>query len=134
MQSRPSRARELDGGLAEAYASLGLLRWSVGEMSLAQLALRKAVDLNPSYSMAHLWLGSVLVDDGGALLAAQSEYALAYQLDPLRNVIAYNCARMLGEIGQLDEAKRVQRCSGAPSRSSASANTMPRFSAWRDSA
>jgi TolB-like protein/tetratricopeptide (TPR) repeat protein len=102
-----ARALELDGGLAEAYASLGLLRWSVGEMSLAQLALRKAVDLNPSYSMAHMWLGSVLVEDDGALLAAQFEYALAYQLDPLQNVIGYNYASMLGQIGQLDEAKRV---------------------------
>lgn len=102
-----ARALELDGDLAEAYASLGLLRWSTGDLTLAELALRKAVDLNPNYSMAHTWLGSVLLEDRFALREAGEAYAKAYAIDPLQIVVANNHAQALGRLGRADEARAV---------------------------
>ena len=101
------RALELNGGLAEAYASLGLLRWSVGEMDFAQLALRKALELNPSYSMAHFWLGSVLLEAGGTLSEATAEYREAYSRDPYHGAIAINYASALAQLGEDEEARQV---------------------------
>jgi TolB-like protein/Tfp pilus assembly protein PilF len=102
-----ARALELDGDLAEAYASLGLLRWSTGDLTLAELALRKAVDLNPNYSMAHTWLGSVLLEDRFALREAGEAYAKAYAIDPLQIVVANNHAQALGRLARADEARAV---------------------------
>jgi TolB-like protein/Tfp pilus assembly protein PilF len=102
-----ARALELNGGLAEAYASLGLLRWSIGEMTFAQLALRKAIELNPSYSMAHFWLGSVLLETGGSLLDATAEYREAYSRDPYQATIAFNYASALGQLGEEEEARQI---------------------------
>lgn len=102
-----ARALELDGDLAEAYASLGLLRWSTGDLTLAELALRKAVDLNPNYSMAHTWLGTVLLEDRFALREAGEAYAKAYAIDPLQIVVANNHAQALGRLGRADEARAV---------------------------
>jgi TolB-like protein/Tfp pilus assembly protein PilF len=102
-----ARALKLNGGLAEAYASLGLLRWSVGEMTLAELALRKAIELNPSYSMAHFWLGSVLLETGGSLLDATAEYREAYSRDPYHAAIAFNYSSALAQLGEAEEARQI---------------------------
>jgi TolB-like protein/Tfp pilus assembly protein PilF len=102
-----ARALELNSGLAEAYASLGLLRWSVGEMDFAQLALRKAIELNPSYAMAHFWLGSVLLEEGGVLSDATAEYREAYDRDPYHLLIASKYANALAQLGNDEEAREI---------------------------
>jgi serine/threonine-protein kinase len=52
------RATSLDPNLAEAYATLGLLRsrydWKWDE---AAVFFRRAIDLNPGYATAHFWYG-----------------------------------------------------------------------------
>jgi serine/threonine protein kinase/Tfp pilus assembly protein PilF len=76
-------ALEIDDDIPEAYASLGLVRsfydwdWERGERDL-----RRAIALNPSYALAHHWLGIQLAvrrrfDE------AQEQVERARDLDPL---------------------------------------------------
>lgn len=101
-----ARALALDDSLAEAYASLGLLRLNQHDLTSAELALRSAVNLNPNYSMAHMWLGLVLDKTDGPA-AARYEYLRASELDPLHPVINRNLAISSGSTGRLQDAERV---------------------------
>jgi TolB-like protein len=101
-----ARALALDDSLAEAYASLGLLRLNQHDLTSAELALRSAVNLNPNYSMAHMWLGLVLDKTEGPA-AAREAYLQASQLDPLHPVINRNLAISSGSTGRLRDAQQV---------------------------
>ena len=98
-----ARALAIDDKLAEAYASLGLLRLNQYDLPAAEMALRSAVDLNPNYSMAHMWLGSVLNQTRGPS-AGLIEYERARDRDPLHPVINFNLAMTLGSNGQYEKA------------------------------
>jgi len=98
-----ARALALDDKLAEAYASLGLLRLNQADLPAAEMALRSAVDLNPNYSMAHMWLGLVLSQTRGPR-AGLVEYERAIDRDPLHPVINFNLAMPLGNNGQYEKA------------------------------
>jgi TolB-like protein/Flp pilus assembly protein TadD len=98
-----ARALALDDTLAEAYASLGLLRFNQGDLTAGELALRKAITLNDNYSMAHMWLGLVLDRIAGPA-AALREYRKAQEIDPLHPVINSNLAHALGATGHYEEA------------------------------
>jgi TolB-like protein/DNA-binding winged helix-turn-helix (wHTH) protein/Tfp pilus assembly protein PilF len=77
------KALELDDGLAEAHADLGLVKfqydwdWSGGEQEL-----KRAVTLNPSSSSAHLFYGLFLTVMGRADESVK-ETRIALELDPL---------------------------------------------------
>ncbi len=104
-----ARALYLNDELAEAYASMGLLRLHLGELVAAELALRKSISLNPQYSMAHMWLGLALQKDAG-LQSAYREFKAAKELDPLHPVINQNLADALGNMGRFeDAAARIQK-------------------------
>jgi adenylate cyclase len=108
-QYAAQRAILLDPGLAEGWASLGVLAvefdydWAVGE-----LALRHAVRLKPSYAMAHDWLSDVLLYTGRVeeSLAARRH---AHELDPLSSVGHANYAWALAAAGRWDEARTAYR-------------------------
>jgi len=82
------KAIEIDDGLAEAWTSLGSVRWWFDwDWQGAEEAYRRAVELNPNYPTAH--------DGYGMLLAARGRYdeavehfAKASDLDPLSLIIA----------------------------------------------
>ncbi len=101
-----ARALALDNGLAEAYASLGLLRLNQGNLDAAELALRQAVNLNPGYSMAHMWLGLALMETAGPA-AALEEFRAARRPDPLHPAIAVNTAEALAATGDYAGATGV---------------------------
>jgi len=77
------RAVELDPGLAEAWASLGLLKqlyeWDWDE---AGRAFERAIELSPSYPLAHSWYGAYLIARR-RFDAAEAQIEAAIQLDPL---------------------------------------------------
>jgi serine/threonine protein kinase/tetratricopeptide (TPR) repeat protein len=82
------RAIELDDGLAEAWASLGAVRWWFDwDWEGAEEAYRRAIALNPNYATAH---------DGYAMLLsarrrfdeAVEQISKASDLDPLSLIIA----------------------------------------------
>ena len=105
------KALELDDGLAEAHADLGLVKfqfdwdWSGGEQEL-----KRAVTLNPSSSSAHLFYGLFLTAMGRADESVK-ETRIALELDPLTpstNVqlgwVLYYARRHNESIAQLKKA------------------------------
>lgn len=82
------RALEIDDGLAEAWASLGAVRWWFDwDWDGAEEAYKRAIDLNPNYATAH--------DGYAMLLAARGRFGEAIEqntkaadLDPLSLIAA----------------------------------------------
>src|SRR5215469_15740908 len=60
------KALALDQNLAEAYAVIGLAHvgFAPSDLSLGDRELRRAIELNPSLALAHLYLGVSLVRQG----------------------------------------------------------------------
>lgn len=76
------RALEIDETLAEAHSSLGYIRHHEWDWTGATVELQRAIELNPSYAVAHHWYSHHLTSMGRieeSLMASQQ--ALAF--DPL---------------------------------------------------
>jgi TolB-like protein/Tfp pilus assembly protein PilF len=99
-----ARALALDSGLAEAYASLGLLRLNSNDPAAAELALRSATEINPNYSMAHMWLGLAL-EKAGDIQGAHEAFTRSALLDPLHPVVNHNVARSFRRFGEYETAR-----------------------------
>lgn len=82
------RALELDDQLAEAYATLAVVRYQFEwDWPGAEGDFRHAIALNPSYATAHQWYAEFL-SYAGRYEAAQAQIALAATFDPLSPTIA----------------------------------------------
>jgi eukaryotic-like serine/threonine-protein kinase len=102
------KALSLDDKLAEAHAALAAVKlWREFDWKGAEQGLRKAIELNPGYSTAHLWLALYLAAME-RMDEALAEIQLAYELDPLSRVINLNRARILHFARQYDQA--IARC------------------------
>ncbi|HUR97806.1 MAG TPA: protein kinase [Pyrinomonadaceae bacterium] len=77
-----TRALEIDPSLAEAYAALGLYYSNMEEWAKAEEYLRKSLELNPHYPLAHEWLAAVLVGTR-RFEEGTCEIVVAERLDPL---------------------------------------------------
>jgi serine/threonine-protein kinase len=92
------RAIELDPSVAEAYASLALIRslydW---EWQDARGLYQRAIELNPGYATAHHWLGVDWYALTGRFAEARAQLEIALQLDPLSSIIreGQNFVRLL---------------------------------------
>ncbi|MCB1626286.1 MAG: hypothetical protein KDI48_01075 [Xanthomonadales bacterium] len=75
------RAIELDPGLAEAHASMGLLLRDQGDKLGSIDAFQRAIELNPSYSPAHHWL-ALSFQDLGRLRDAMAALQASLRVDP----------------------------------------------------
>ena len=82
-------ALELAPQLAEAHATLGLVRENQGDLRAAADSLRRSLELNPEYTMALVWYGLVLVSQG-KFKEAEKCNREALQLDPLSPIINVN--------------------------------------------
>jgi TolB-like protein/Flp pilus assembly protein TadD len=105
------RATELDPTLAEAYATLGLLRCRYGwKWDEAAAFFRKAIELNPGYATAHHWYSVDYLAMMGRFDEALYEIDLAISLDPLSAIAQEGrgflqmLARRYGEARQQYEA------------------------------
>lgn len=100
------KALSLDDKLAEAHAALAAVKlWREFDWEAGERGFRKAIDLNPSYGTAHLWLALYLaamerMDE--ALL----EITFGYDLDPLSRVLNLNLARILYFARRFDESAK----------------------------
>jgi len=83
------KALALDENLAEAHATLGYTytAFAPSNFSLGDRELRRAVELSPSFALAHFYLGLSLVRQG-RLDESLQEYLKARELDPLSPIIA----------------------------------------------
>jgi len=103
------KALSLDDKLAEAHAALAAVKlWREFDWDGAEQGWRKAMELNPSYATAHLWLALYLAANE-RMDEALSEIRLALDLDPLSRVINLNLARILHFARQFDDAIRQCR-------------------------
>src|SRR5262249_27284101 len=80
------RALDLDPGLAEAHASLGLVARYSYDHPGAIKEFRKALELKPDYAMARKWLADQLLV-GGQLAEARVEYEQALRDDPMSPIV-----------------------------------------------
>jgi TolB-like protein/DNA-binding winged helix-turn-helix (wHTH) protein/Flp pilus assembly protein TadD len=81
------RSLEIDGTLAEAHTSLARIKAEYDwDWSGAEREFQRALELNPGYSTAYLWHGSVL-ETMGLPEEAIANYKRALELDPLSPVI-----------------------------------------------
>jgi TolB-like protein/DNA-binding winged helix-turn-helix (wHTH) protein/Flp pilus assembly protein TadD len=102
------RALELDESLAEAHASLALVKeYYDYDWRGAEKEFRQAIQLNPQYATAHQWYAELLSWQG-RFDEAFAESEQARQLDPLSLIIASDHARILYYSRQYDSA--LQQC------------------------
>jgi TolB-like protein/Flp pilus assembly protein TadD len=107
-------AIELDPELAEGHAALGLALLShaillgdtQNELERAERSLRRALELDPSLSIAYNWLSGTLLEQG------RHEEANAVQeqgllVDPLNPVLSYNMAERLRSRGETERAEQL---------------------------
>jgi serine/threonine protein kinase/TolB-like protein len=105
-----TRALELDETLAEAHASLGMIKaqyeW---DGRGAEKEFRRAIELNPSYAIAHQWYGFLLYEHV-RFDEALAEFNRAQELDPLTLYVGVTAAWPLHYRGQYDAAaKQIER-------------------------
>lgn len=82
------KALELDPTMAEAYVSLGIIAtWYDWDREAANTYFRKAIQLNPNYAGAHLWIEPNLTYLEGKFEEAVAELERAQELDPLNLMI-----------------------------------------------
>jgi tetratricopeptide (TPR) repeat protein len=83
------KALALDENLAEAHAALGsaFVQFAPANFSLGDRELRRAIELSPSFALAHEFLGFSLVRQG-RLDESFEECLKARELDPLSSIIA----------------------------------------------
>ncbi|MBW2690470.1 MAG: hypothetical protein JRC99_11130, partial [Deltaproteobacteria bacterium] len=107
-------AIELDPELAEGHAALGLILLNdvellgntENELERAERSLRRALELDPSLSIAYNWLSSVLQKQGRyeESKAVQEQGLL---IDPLNPVLSVNMADRIRELGEHERAEQL---------------------------
>ena len=82
LQAAAAKALELDNSLAEAHTSLAWASFHVWDWAGAEREFKRALELNPGYSTAHLWYGEYLTALG-RFDEAQPEISRAVEQNPL---------------------------------------------------
>jgi TolB-like protein/Flp pilus assembly protein TadD len=103
-QDMIDKALAIDPESAEAFAALGLARWQIRQMDAAESALRQAVELNPEYIPAQLWLAGVIGEQG----RYPEEHLVlqqAMQRDPLNELLMVNYANNLSTRGDWETGR-----------------------------
>jgi len=103
------RAIQLDPGLAEAHASLGLLALNYDrDWNAAERELVTAIRLDPNYSTARHWYAEYL-GSMGRLDESHAEFARARSLDPLSAAIPADEAKIFWYAHQYDKTAAFAR-------------------------
>jgi serine/threonine protein kinase/Tfp pilus assembly protein PilF len=97
------KALEIDGDLAEAHNSLGHIYMYYWDWRNAEQQFRRAIQLKPSYAVAHQWYANYLAIMGRNQEAIQ-EVKQALDLDPLSLSIAVGVGRQYYLVRQFDPA------------------------------
>lgn len=97
------KALSLDGDLAEAHATLGVVNTHEYDFAGAERGYRRAIELKPNYATAHQWYGIQLF-----YLArheeAVGELRQALEIDPLSVIINLDYAESLFQAHRYNEA------------------------------
>jgi len=99
------KALALASGLAGAHVSLGrVLTNYEWDLAGAERAFRRAIALNPSYSVAHSWYGVWVLRPLGRFEEAIREVRMGIQLDPLAPFMHNNLGIVMYYARRQDEA------------------------------
>lgn len=96
-------ALQIDPGLAEAHATLGYVKHYDWQWNEAERELRRAIELNPSYSLARIWYANLLASRK-RFEEAVAEARRAQELDPLSLVVTTNVGWTLSMAGAAEDA------------------------------
>jgi serine/threonine protein kinase/tetratricopeptide (TPR) repeat protein len=103
-------AVRLDDNLAEAHASLAMTYWySLRDIENAEIEFKRAIELNPCYSWAHLWYGNMLYVWWRDKEGKKRELEKALECDPLSIVALNNLAAMNSEDSNFVEAESLYK-------------------------
>jgi serine/threonine protein kinase/tetratricopeptide (TPR) repeat protein len=106
-RSAAVKAVSLDPSLAEAHASLGrVLQNADWDWAGAEREYQRAIQLKPSYALAHSWYGLMLTRLG-RFDEAIREGEIAYGLDPLSATVSYVLAVTYSTTGDFDKARAL---------------------------
>ncbi len=105
VQENVDQALFINEEIPEAYAALGLMYNSNGEIENSIKAYKKALELNPNYGIAYSWIGNAYSYSDSE--KAIENYRKAYELDPLNSVVTSNYARSLIFEDKYDEALEI---------------------------
>ncbi|PYS97825.1 MAG: hypothetical protein DMF63_18575 [Acidobacteria bacterium] len=86
-------AIELDEGLAEPHASLGLINSKFWRRTESEREFKRSIELNPNYAAAYHWY-SHLLRALGRYDEAASMIQKGHDLDPLSSIISANAAEV----------------------------------------
>jgi len=104
-----NKALELDDGLGEAHATLGLIaenfEWNWG---VAEREYKRAIELNPNYATAHQWYGEYLAFLG-RFDESFEQLKIARELDPLSLVIIKDSGEVYYFARKYDQAVEFYR-------------------------
>ena len=95
-------ALRLDPNLAEAHAAIGWLLDQRNREEEALAAFRRAVELKPSYAIAHVWMTAYVTELDERFRMREA----ALRLDPLSRSANFGYINGLIERRRIDEAKR----------------------------
>jgi TolB-like protein/thioredoxin-like negative regulator of GroEL len=98
------RALEIDNDLAEAHASLALLRGNQGRLREALNEFERAIALNPNYATAHHWFAFSVLSPIADFDRAIAEFKRAIDLDPFSGIMHCNLAATYGLMHRYPEA------------------------------
>lgn len=99
-----NRAVQLDGQLAEAHSAVGSIKlWMEWDWLGAELAFRRAIQLNPSYVTAHRYYGHLLSNLGRHAESAV-EMKRAREVDPLSPIMHALSGRLMYQARGYDSA------------------------------
>ncbi|HUK92060.1 MAG TPA: tetratricopeptide repeat protein [Blastocatellia bacterium] len=105
-----TQALKLDDGLAEAHTSAGYIEfYSDWDWKTAEDHLKRAIQINPNYPLAHFYY-AVLLSCAGRFAEALPEANRALELDPVSVSFIALTGQFQYEAGQYDQAiQQVQR-------------------------
>jgi TolB-like protein/Tfp pilus assembly protein PilF len=97
------KALQLDPLLAEAHATLGYVRHYDWQWAQAEHEFRRAIELNPNYSLVRIWYANLLMSRRRMDEAVQ-QAMVARDLDPFSLIVNTNVGWVLDFAGRHDDA------------------------------
>jgi TolB-like protein/Flp pilus assembly protein TadD len=98
------RALQLDPLLGEAHTSQANLKRRSGDLEGAEVAFKRALELNPNYAPAYQWYAEMLTSMSGRTADALELSRAAVTLDPLSPIIRNDYAEVFERAGRFDDA------------------------------
>jgi len=103
LEAAAGKAIEFDQDLAEGHVAMAAARFNEWNFPGAESESKRALELNPNDSTAHMWYGYYL-RSAGRRQEDQTEIQRAYELDPLNLAASVGIARQRWSTGRETEA------------------------------